>query len=53
MSVVDEVDDVARKIGAISCVVVREDGSLFGTNNDWLSGNLRSFTPTGTRVPDW
>ena len=46
---VDEVDDVARKIGAISCVVVREDGSLFGTNNDWLGflGNLRQF------YPDW
>ena len=24
--VVDEIDDVARRIGAISCVVVREDG---------------------------
>ena len=49
MEVVDEVDDVARKIGAISCVVVREDGSLFGTNNDWLGfrGNLRQF------FPDW
>lgn len=49
MSVVDEVDDVARKIGAISCVVVREDGSLFGTNNDWLgfTGNLKQS------YPDW
>ena len=36
MTIVDEVDDVARKIGAISCVVVRGDGTLFGTNNDWL-----------------
>ena len=26
MSIVDEVDDTARKIGAISCIVVREDG---------------------------
>jgi len=43
MKIVDEVDDVARKIGAISCVVVRSDGSLFGTNNDWLGfiGNLK------------
>lgn len=43
MAIVDEVDDVARKIGAISCVVVRDDGSLFGTNNDWLGflGNLK------------
>ena len=47
MSIVDEVDDVAKKIGAISCVVVREDGSLFGTNNDWLGflGNLKEQQP--------
>ena len=49
MDIVDEVDDVAKKIGAISCVVVREDGSLFGTNNDWLGflGNLKQT------YPDW
>jgi len=49
MTIVDEVDDVAKKIGAISCVVVREDGSLFGTNNDWLGflGNLKQ------QYPDW
>ena len=34
LAIVDEVDPVARRIGAISCVVVREDGSLWGTNND-------------------
>jgi shikimate dehydrogenase len=34
MTIVDEVDTVARSIGAISCVVVRPDGSLAGTNND-------------------
>ena len=34
MVIVDEIDGVAKKIGAISCVVVREDGSLFSTNND-------------------
>ncbi len=47
MTIVDEVDDVAQKIGAISCVVVREDGSLFGTNNDWLGfiGNLKQSQP--------
>ncbi len=47
MTIVDEVDDVAKKIGAISCVVVREDGSLFGTNNDWLGflGNLKQAQP--------
>ncbi|SLN64625.1 Shikimate dehydrogenase [Roseivivax jejudonensis] len=47
MAVVDELDPVAEKIGAISCVAVREDGSLFGTNNDWLGfmGNLRQSAP--------
>lgn len=47
MTIVDEVDEVARKIGAMSCVVVRENGTLFGTNNDWLGfvGNLKQFFP--------
>jgi len=31
---VDEVDPVARRIGASSCIVVRRDGSLLATNND-------------------
>lgn len=49
MRVVDDLDPIARKIGAISCVHVREDGTLFGTNNDWRGflGNLRET------VPDW
>jgi shikimate dehydrogenase len=49
MDIVDEIDPVARKIGAISCVVVRDDGSLWGTNNDWLGflGNLKQS------VGDW
>ena len=34
LTIVDEVDDLARRIGAISCIVVRSDGSLWGTNND-------------------
>ena len=34
MAIVDEVDTVARRIGAISCVVVKPDGSLAGSNND-------------------
>ena len=33
-TVVDAIDPVAKRIGAISCVVVQTDGSLFGTNND-------------------
>jgi shikimate dehydrogenase len=35
MRMVDEVDVTAKRIGAISCVVVRPDGSLAGFNNDW------------------
>src|SRR5690606_35579885 len=34
MRLVDEVDETARRIGAISCVVVGPDGRLSGTNND-------------------
>ncbi|HEY7658240.1 MAG TPA: shikimate dehydrogenase [Burkholderiales bacterium] len=34
MTLVDEVDTVAVRIGAISCVVVRPDGTLLGSNND-------------------
>jgi shikimate dehydrogenase len=34
MKIVDEVDATAKSIGAISCVTVRPDGSLAGSNND-------------------
>lgn len=34
MRIVDSVDDLAKAIGAISCLVVGPDGSLAGTNND-------------------
>jgi shikimate dehydrogenase len=49
MKIVDEVDITARKIGAISCVTVRPDGSLSGCNNDWygFTHNILEF------VPDW
>ena len=43
LEIVDEVDALARRIGAISCVVVRPDGSLAGTNNDVL--RLRAQHP--------
>ncbi len=49
LKIVDEVDEVAKIIGAISCVVVRSDGSLFGTNNDWR-GYLGSLKQ---EHPDW
>jgi shikimate dehydrogenase len=49
MRIVDEVDITAKKIGAISSVVVRPDGSLAGSNNDWFGfvHNILEF------VPDW
>ena len=34
LRIVDKVDPVARRIGAISCVIVQPDGLLVGTNND-------------------
>src|SRR5436305_10068198 len=34
IQIVDALDALAKNIGAISCVVVRADGSLSGTNND-------------------
>lgn len=45
----DAIDPVAEKIGAVSCVVVRGDGSLLGINNDWYGfiGNILEA------VPDW
>ena len=47
MKIVDEVDTLAKSIGAISCVVVRPDGSLAGTNNDCYGfiHNLRQEQP--------
>jgi shikimate dehydrogenase len=49
MRIVDEVDITAKRIGAISCVVVRNDGSLSGSNNDWygFTHNILEF------APDW
>jgi shikimate dehydrogenase len=47
MTIVDDVDTVAKRIGAISCVVVKVDGSLAGTNNDWYGfvRNLKQEQP--------
>jgi shikimate dehydrogenase len=49
LAIVDDVDDGARRIGAISCVVVRPDGSLWGTNND-VHGFARNILQ---HQPDW
>jgi shikimate dehydrogenase len=34
LAIVDEIAPTAKKMGAISCVTVRKDGSLLGSNND-------------------
>lgn len=49
MKIVDEVDAAARRIGAISCVVARSDGSLVGSNND-AYGFIRNLKQ---EQPDW
>jgi shikimate dehydrogenase len=48
MKIVDEVDALAKNIGAISCVIVRSDGSLAGTNNDCYGfiHNIRQELPS-------
>ena len=47
MTIVDSVDTVARRIGAISCVVVNPDGLLAGSNNDCYGfiENVRQSQP--------
>ena len=49
LEIVDDVDALARRIGAISCVVVRPDGSLAGTNND-VHGFARNILQ---QQPNW
>ena len=49
MTIVDEVDAVAKSIGAISCVVVRPDGTLAGSNNDCY-GFIQNLKQT---IPGW
>jgi shikimate dehydrogenase len=42
LKIVDEIDPVAQKMGAISCVAVKEDGRLIGSNND-AAGFIRNI----------
>ena len=49
MALVDRVDPVARRIGAINTVVVQPDGSLAGFNNDGF-GYIESLRD---EVPGW
>ena len=47
MALADEVDPVARLIGAANTLVVRDDGSVFATNTDWTGfvASLRAQAP--------
>lgn len=47
LEAVDEVEPLARRIGAVNTIVVREDGSLYGSNTDafGFTENLREFAP--------
>lgn len=47
MAIVDDVDETARRIGAISCVVVGPTGKLSGLNNDCYGfmENVLEFQP--------
>jgi shikimate dehydrogenase len=47
MSCVDELDDVAVRIGAVNTIVVRRDGRLWGTNTDAFGflENLKAKLP--------
>jgi len=38
MEALDEIEPVAKRIGAINTVLRRPDGKLFGTNTDWTAG---------------
>lgn len=45
LAVVDRIDEAAKAIGAVSCVVVEDDGSLSGFNNDhfgFIEGTLEA-----------
>lgn len=49
MKIVDHLDPVAKRIGAMNCVIVGANGSLSGTNNDGF-GYIASIREA---KPDW
>ncbi len=38
MPALDEIEPLARRIGAVNTIQRRPDGSLWGTNTDWTAG---------------
>jgi shikimate dehydrogenase len=49
LGMVDRIDPAARRIGAINCVGVADDGALLGSNNDGI-GYIESILE---REPNW
>lgn len=49
LSIVDDLDEAAKRIGAVNTVVVKEDGSLFGSNTDGF-GFIENIKAA---QPDW
>ncbi len=49
LKIVDEVEPNAQKMGAISCIAVKADGKLVGSNND-AAGFIRNIKEY---QPDW
>ena len=49
IATIDELDPVGKLMGAVSCIVVKQDNSLFGVNNDWV-GFRDNLNAT---FPDW
>jgi 3-dehydroquinate dehydratase/shikimate dehydrogenase len=47
MAAVDEIEPLARRIGAINTIQRRQDGSLFATNTDWTAGLAAIEAATG------
>jgi shikimate dehydrogenase len=48
LAIVDEADAMARRIGAVNCVIVRKDGALEGRNNDgfgFVQSILEEYPP--------
>lgn len=47
LAIVDELDETAKRVGAVNCVVVEEDGALIGRNYDGFgfTAALRAAAP--------
>ena len=46
IATVDKLDPVGKLMGAVSCVVVKQDNSLLDVNNDWVGfrNNLNAIS---------